>query len=119
MSKIRDLFETESEWRWFLRLGKSKTSPEEKKAFFDGVIEQKMQDKNWSLFSAFPKDDGLSICREIISELKAVNEAKRVEEKSWLPPRNSELAEWGKKLGEHIDAELERNRLEALEKGAG
>lgn len=53
--KWRELFEKE-ELAWFIQLGKAKHDPEEKRVFFEGVIERKRADRSYSLFTDFPKE---------------------------------------------------------------
>lgn len=64
----RSLFDKE-ELEHFLKLGAAMHDPEEKKAFFDSVIESKRADPNWNLFTFFPVDKR-DICGEIIEMLK-------------------------------------------------
>lgn len=69
--KDRHLFKSD-EWEWFLKLGSLK-DPEEKKAFYDTVMEKKRVSSRYSLFDDFPKDNKqecLKICGEILEMLK-------------------------------------------------
>lgn len=52
----RKLF-NKDELDWFMRLGKSITDPEKKKAFFNGIIESKIADPMWNIFEYFPRED--------------------------------------------------------------
>lgn len=69
----RNLF-TQKELEWFLKLGSAMTSPEEKKAFFEDVVETKRADPSWDFFSKYPrkreKFPGHEICAEIIEMLR-------------------------------------------------
>lgn len=67
--KHRELFSV-NEWEWFLKLGASYSDPEQKKSFYETVIEKKLADKSYSIFTDFPKSHGLEICREILEMLK-------------------------------------------------
>lgn len=56
MSKWRELFESAEELNWFLKLGGAMPNAEEKKTFFDTVIQKKQENPHYSLFSDFPKE---------------------------------------------------------------
>lgn len=51
----RDLFSGE-ELSWFLHLGSAMHDPEQKRSFFETVVEKKRADRSYSLFTDFPKE---------------------------------------------------------------
>jgi hypothetical protein len=90
----RELFEKD-ELEWFLELGRAKHDPEEKKTFFDGVVERKRADPKWNLFEAYPREVAKAeekpvdpaqdmtacqvICQEIIDGLRSSGAKSRRE----------------------------------------
>jgi hypothetical protein len=119
-NKHRKLFKKE-EWALFLRIGKSLHDQEQKQAFFEATLQKKYANSRYSLFDDFPGDktEWQLIAGEILETVKAINEKKKVETKTYLPPRSGELAAWGESFGAVVDAELERMAREAEEKKAG
>jgi len=45
------------ELEWFIRLGKNMHDPQEKRFFFESVLEAKRENPYWNLFEHFPKED--------------------------------------------------------------
>jgi hypothetical protein len=106
-NKFRHLFKAD-EWVLFLKLGGGMTDPEEKRAFFETILEKKHVSSRYSLFDDFPRDqtEGKRIAGEILAQVAEINAKKQKETKTFLPERNGELAEWGKMFGEVLDREL-------------
>lgn len=55
-NKHRELFTTD-EYNWFLKLGQAMSDPEQKRVFFESVIEKKEADSSYNLFTDFPKQE--------------------------------------------------------------
>lgn len=120
MSKHREKFSTQEEWNLFIRLGKAKQTQEERQEFFVEVMTKKHANPKYSLFSDYPGEraTGLRICSEIIAQVKAINEKAKSEEPTFLPKRDSGIAEWGEQFGQHIEAELKRQAEEEAKRKA-
>lgn len=103
MHKHRNLF-TDAEWNWFLELGASKHDPEEKKTFYEGVIEQKLLNKEWDFLKAFPKEDlptrVCSFVRSLKKEETTMMEAPQRKELKELGELFSRLISEGKHLSD-------------------
>lgn len=111
--KWRNLFSTE-EWTWCHQLSKAMHDAEEKKVFWEAVIGKKQADRNYSVFSDFPRETEKTICADILCFLKAGNEKRMREEKVFVEPEKSgelkELGELFSKLiqeGRHLNSDRE------------
>lgn len=58
------------EWEWTEKLGNERHDPEEKQAFWSGIMEMKRANNNYSVFETFPRNKNDYICQEIIEMLR-------------------------------------------------